>query len=223
MWSPPESTDCLSVDFAVIVIVCSARQILSVPTAHYDECTVALPSCAASDEQRQALRWRMPPIHCPPWQTVYGWFSLLVRSFLFQVIHDVTLVLDRQAQGRDAQPTAAVIESQTIKAPGAACRGYDAAKRVTGRKRHIAVGADGRLRMVRLTPVDIADSTGAMRVLDALMQRWLWIAFVCRRHVRPTPAAQQGRSPRLYGRGRALPDWPAGLRAVGWSSASGAG
>lgn len=84
-------------------------------------------------------------------------------------------MLDRQAQGRDASPTAAVIDSQTIKAPGAARRGYDAAKRVIGRKRDIAVDADGRVLMVRLTPADIADSTGALPVLDALKQRWPWV------------------------------------------------
>lgn len=72
-------------------------------------------------------------------------------------------------------PCEAVIDSQTIKAPGAGRRGYDAAKRVNGRKRHIAVDADGRLLMVRLTPADIADSSGALAVLDALKQRWPWV------------------------------------------------
>lgn len=124
---------------------------------------------------RSGCEWRMLPTHFPPWQTVYWWFRRLVRSFLFQVIHDLALMLDRQAQGRHEQPTAAVIDSQTIKAPGAARRGYDAAKRINGRKRHIAVDADGRLLMVQLTPADLADSTGALAVLDALKQRWPWV------------------------------------------------
>lgn len=124
---------------------------------------------------RSGCEWRMLPTHFPRWQTVYWWFRRLVRSFLFQVIHDLALMLDRQAQGREEQPSAAVIDSQTVKALGAARRGYDAAKRVTGRKRHIAVDADGRLLMVRLTPADLADSTGAVPVLDALKQRWPWV------------------------------------------------
>ncbi len=67
---------------------------------------------------RSGCEWRMLPTHFPPWPTVYWWFRRLVRSFLFQVIHDVALMLDRQAPGRNVQPTAAVIDSQTIKAPG---------------------------------------------------------------------------------------------------------
>lgn len=141
---------------------------------------------------RSGCEWRMLPTHFPPWQTVYWWFRRLVRSFLFQVIHDLALMLDRQAQGRDEQPTAAVIDSQTIKAPGAARRGYDAAKRINGRKRHIAVDADGRLLMVRLTPADIADSSGALAVGQT---------FVCRCCVRSAPIARQGGVPRLCGRG----------------------
>ncbi len=124
---------------------------------------------------RSGCEWRRLPTHFPPWQTVCWWFRRLVRSFLFQVIHDVALMLDRQAQGRHEQPTVAVIDSQTIKAPGAARRGSDAAKRINGRKRHIAVDADGRLLMVRLTPAEIADSTGALRVLEALKQCWPWV------------------------------------------------
>lgn len=124
---------------------------------------------------RSGCEWRMLPKEFPPWPTVYWLFRRLVRSFLFQVIHDVALMLDRQAQGRNEQPTAAVIDSQTVKAPGAARRGYDAAKRVNGRKRHIAVDMDGRLLMVRMTPADLADSTGALAVLEALKHRWPWV------------------------------------------------
>jgi putative transposase len=66
-----------------------------------------------------------------------------------------------------------VLDSQTIKAPAAqGTRGYDGAKKTVGRKRHIAVDTDGRLLMVNLTTADIADSTGAQAVLDALVKRW---------------------------------------------------
>lgn len=124
---------------------------------------------------RSGCEWRMLPVHFPPWQTVYWWFRRFVRRLLFRVIHDVALMLDRQQQGRKEQPTAAVLDSQSVKAPGAAARGYDANKKVTGRKRHIAVDADGRLLMMHLTPADMADSTGAERVLLALKQRWPWV------------------------------------------------
>ena len=51
-------------------------------------------------------------------------------------------------------------------------RGYDAGKKIVGRKRHIAVDTNGRSLMVNLTPADIADSTGALAILEAQKQRW---------------------------------------------------
>lgn len=124
---------------------------------------------------RSGCEWRMLPVHFPPWQTVYWWFRRFVRRLLFKVIHDMALMLDRQTEGREGQPSAAVLDSQSVKAPGAAVRGFDANKRITGRKRHIAVDTDGRLLMVNLTPADMADSTGAEWVLLALKTRWPWI------------------------------------------------
>jgi len=119
--------------------------------------------------------WRMLPNDFPPWQTVYWWFRRFVRLLLFRTIHDVALMIDRERSGRAAQPTAGVIDSQSVKAPAAKKRGYDAGKKVTGRKRHIAVDTDGRLLMVNLTTADIADSAGAQLILHAIRTRWPWI------------------------------------------------
>src|ERR1700756_597754 len=124
---------------------------------------------------RSGCGWRMLPIHFGPWQTVYGWFRELARRFLFQTIHDVALMVDRERAGREASPSAAWIDSQSVKAPHAETRGYDAGKKIVGRKRHIAVDTDGRLLMVNLTTADIADSTGAQAILDAIRKRWPWI------------------------------------------------
>ena len=86
--------------------------------------------------------WRTLPVHFGPWQTVYWWF----RRLLFQTVHDVMLMLDREQAGRETSPTAGVVDSQTVKAPHAAGGGgYDAAKELNGRKRHVAVDTDGRL------------------------------------------------------------------------------
>ncbi|MBT9160537.1 MAG: hypothetical protein DDT26_01824 [Dehalococcoidia bacterium] len=82
--------------------------------------------------------WRMLPNDFPPWQTVYWWFRRFVRHLLFRPIHDVALMLDRERQAREQSPGAAVVDSQSIKAPMAQKRGYDAGKKVLGRKRHIA-------------------------------------------------------------------------------------
>jgi transposase len=124
---------------------------------------------------RSGCGWRMLPIHFGAWQTVYGWFRELARRFLFQTIHDIELMLDRERQGREQSPSAAVIDSQSVKAPSARERGFDAAKKIVGRKRHIAVDTDGRLLMVNLTPADISDSAGAQVILDGIRKRWPWV------------------------------------------------
>lgn len=126
---------------------------------------------------RSGCGWEMLPIHFGPWQTIYWWFRRLMRRFLFRTIHDLFLMLDRASAGRESSPSAAVIDSQSIKAPHAtpATRGYDAGKKVVGRKRHIAVDTDGRLLMVNLTPADISDSAGAQMILDGIRARWPWV------------------------------------------------
>ena len=91
--------------------------------------------------------WRMLPNEFPPWQTVYWWFRRFVRRFMFQTIHDDALMLDRERLGREASPTGGILDSQSVKAPEAKTRGYDAGKKIVGRKRHIAVDTDGRCRM----------------------------------------------------------------------------
>ncbi len=124
---------------------------------------------------RSGCGWRMLPVHFGPWQTVYGWFRELARRFLFQTVHDVALMVDRERAGREASPSAAVIDSQSVKAPHAETRGYDAGKKIVGRKRHIAVDTDGRLLLVNLTTADISDSAGGQTVLSAIRKRWPWV------------------------------------------------
>jgi transposase len=124
---------------------------------------------------RAGCGWRMLPNDFPPWQTVYWHFRRFVRRFLFHTIHDMALMLDRESQGREASPSGGIIDSQSVKAPEAKTRGYDAGKKIVGRKRHIAVDTDGRLLMLNLTPADISDSAGAQRILDAVRKRWPWL------------------------------------------------
>ena len=81
-------------------------------------------------------------------------------------------MLGRELEGRQPCPSAGVVDSQSVKAPAAKERGYDAGKKIVGRKRHIAVDTNGRSLMVNLTPADIADSTGALAILEAQKQRW---------------------------------------------------
>jgi putative transposase len=98
-----------------------------------------------------------------------------MRRMLFRTVHDLALMLDRLCNEREVLPSAGIIDSQSVKAPGARTRGYDANKKLSGRKRHIAVDTDGHLLPMSLTPADIADSTGAQMVLDGLIKRWPWV------------------------------------------------
>ncbi|HEY5207217.1 MAG TPA: IS5 family transposase [Roseiarcus sp.] len=124
---------------------------------------------------RSGAGWRMLPKDFPPSGTVYWWFRRFVRRFLFETIHDMAVMIDRERVGREASPSAGVIDSQSVKAPGAEVRGYDAGKKIVGRKRHIAVDTDGRLLMINLTTADISDSAGAQMILDQIRKRWPWV------------------------------------------------
>ncbi len=125
---------------------------------------------------RTGCGWRMLPVHFPAWQTVYWWFRKLLRRFLFQTIHDIAVMIDRESRGREASPTAGVLDSQTIKAPNApGGGGYDAGKKTKGRKRHIAVDTDGHLLMLNLTTADVQDAEGAELIIKAIRKRWPWL------------------------------------------------
>jgi putative transposase len=116
---------------------------------------------------------RMLPTNFGPWQTVYWWFRRFVRRLLFRTIHDVALMLDRERSGREVSPSAGVIDSQSVKAPATpGGGGYDAAKRVKERKRHVVVDTDGRLLMVNLTLADLQDAEGAQEIIRAIRKRW---------------------------------------------------
>lgn len=124
---------------------------------------------------RSGCGWELLPKDFPPWQTVYWWFRVLMRRFLFSTLHNMAVMIDRERGGREASPSAAVIDSQSVKAPAAKSRGFDANKKIVGRKRHIAVDTDGRLLIVNLTTADISDSAGAQAILDAIRKRWPWV------------------------------------------------
>jgi putative transposase len=64
---------------------------------------------------RAGCEWRTLAIHFPPWQTVYWWFRRFVRLLLFRTIHDLAVTIDRERAGREASPSASVIDSQSVK------------------------------------------------------------------------------------------------------------
>ena len=103
---------------------------------------------------RTGCAWRYLPADFPPWQTVYGYFAAWRDDGTLARLHAELRAQVRTAAGRTPQPTAAVIDSQSVRAADTvpkASRGWDNAKKVNGRKRHIAVDTTGLLLDVVIT------------------------------------------------------------------------
>jgi transposase len=117
---------------------------------------------------RTGCAWRYLPSEYPPWRTVYGYFARWRADGTLDVIHDTLRAAARRAAGRSPAPSAAVIDSQSVRAADTvpkASRGWDNAKKVNGRKRHIAVDTLGLLLAVVVTPACVQDRDGARPLL----------------------------------------------------------
>ena len=117
---------------------------------------------------KEGIQWRAMPADFPPWQTVYDTLHGWQENGATEKMHDELRRQCRIAAGRKAEPTAAVIDSQSVKAAetvASGSRGYDAAKKVNGRKRHIAVDTIGLLLTVLVTAAGVQDRDGARPLL----------------------------------------------------------
>lgn len=118
---------------------------------------------------RTGIPWRYLPHDFPPWETVYGYFAAWQKGEVFEQLNGLLRRLVREAEGRDAEPSACVLDAQSIKTSAnvpAAGQGIDAGKKIAGRKRHIGVDRLGLLLAVLVTAASVSDNADGIHLLS---------------------------------------------------------
>jgi transposase len=128
---------------------------------------------------RSGCPWRMMPRDLAPPDAAHRWFTAWRRDGTWDRIHDELRRRLRVQAGRDPKPSAAVLDSQTIKSSeGGQARGFDMGKRTTGRKRHLVVDTMGLLLVVMVTSASVNDRPGGRAVLTRLAEAFRSVALV---------------------------------------------
>lgn len=127
------------------------------------------------------IKWAGMPVDFPPWKAVYRFFRRWQEAGFLDRLHDALRELARKAAGKKAQPTAAIVDSQSVKASwhvAAETRGHDAGKKITGIKRHLVVDTLGLLLVVTVTTAALQDRDVAVPLLTRLRRGFALIAKV---------------------------------------------
>ncbi len=121
---------------------------------------------------RTGCQWRMLPHDLPPWQTVYYHHRKWRLNRIWEKVNRLLRERVRQHAGREVTPSAAIIDAQSVKTTLVkGKRGFDAGKKVNGRKRHIVVDTMGLLLIVLVTAASVQDKPGGKLLLTQLYQR----------------------------------------------------
>jgi putative transposase len=119
---------------------------------------------------RSGCPWRMLPHDLPNWSTVYLYFRQWKRAGVWEQVNTALRQEVRVGLGREPEPSAAIVDSQSIKTSSVRgdARGYDGGKKIRGRKRHLLVDTLGLLLRVKVSAADIGDREGAKVLLHPL-------------------------------------------------------
>lgn len=179
--------------------------------------------------------WRLLPKDFPPFSTVQKYFYRWREAGLLRTISNSLVMAAREAEGREASPTAGVIDSQSVKTTeSGGIRGFDAGKKINGRKRHIVVDTIGLMVGLVVHAADIQDRDGAPAALKTILERWPWLRHIfadggyagpelkgrCKRSARSPWRSSSGLTkPKVSNSCRGAGSWSA--RSHGWGDAEG--
>src|SRR5690606_20373494 len=128
---------------------------------------------------RGGIQWRLLPTNFPPWKTIYHIFRAWTLNGTWESINARLRAHVRKGVGKRSRPTAAILDSQSVKSdPHGGEVGYDAGKRIKGRKRHLLVDTLGLILGIFVTPASTPEREGAQGLLERTLAWLTWLRLL---------------------------------------------